>query len=325
LEDRGLDPSIVDSSRVTLLEGDPALPSFGLANDVFSQLESTVSYILHVGWRVDFNLELSSFEPNILGVRNLIDFSLKSKLPAPPRFVFVSTGAVLVCAKTPGLIPEEPAAPEAAIANGYTQSKWVSERILEIAAEQTSLRSVMVRVGQVSGGVNGCWNPLEWIPGIVQSSVLTKSLPSLGKTIRLLPSEASGKALAQILDTKVIPPVLYLHLVNPTASKWDDIFDCIAKKLDVPLIPYSQWISKLKEASTTVKSVQEHSFLRLLEFYEALNQGSGPEAGEMPLCSTEVARSVCPVLNEEELRDVKAEEIQRWIGYWSSLGLLKKS
>ena len=48
-----------------------------------------------LGWRVDFNLGLSTFEPNVAGVRNLINLALESKLPIPPRFIFVSTVAVL--------------------------------------------------------------------------------------------------------------------------------------------------------------------------------------------------------------------------------------
>jgi len=182
---------------------------------------------------------------------------------------------------------------------------------------------VIVRVGQVSGGLNGSWNPLEWIPGIVQSVALTGSLPSLGKTISLLTLQTSAQALVQTLNAKTTPPVLHLHLINPTPSQWDDIFDRIAKILDVPLVSYPEWLSKLREASTTVRNAQEHSALRLMVFYGSLDQGSGPEAGGLPSCSTEVTRGVCPVLNGEELRDVKAEEIQRWLDYWKSLGLLK--
>ena len=49
LEDRGLDPSIVDSQKIVLLEGDPALPGFGLEDDILSELKSTVTHILHIG------------------------------------------------------------------------------------------------------------------------------------------------------------------------------------------------------------------------------------------------------------------------------------
>ena len=214
-------------------------------------------------------------------------------------------------------------APESATSNGYGQSKWVSERILEVAAEQTSLQPVIVRVGQVSGGINGSWNPLEWIPGIVQSATLTRSLPSLGRVISLLPLQTSAQALVEVLDAKTRSPALHLHLVNPTPSQWDDVFGHVAKKLDVPLVSYREWLSKLKKVSTTVKSAQEHSALRLLEFYGSLTQGSGSEAGGLPSCNVEVARGACPTLNGEGLRGVTAEEIQRWLDYWRSLGLLK--
>ena len=214
-------------------------------------------------------------------------------------------------------------APESATSNGYSQSKWVSERMLEVAAERTSLHPVIVRLGQVSGGVNGSWNPLEWIPGIVQFTALTKSLPTLGRVISLLPLQTTAQALVQVLGAKTTPPALHLHLVNPTPSQWDDVFGRVAEKLDVPLIPYREWLSKLKEASATDKNTQEHSALRLLDFYGSLAQGGGSEAGGLPSCNTEVARSVCPALNGEGLRGVTAEEIQRWLDYWKSLGLLK--
>jgi len=49
LEDRGLDPSIIDSPKITLLEGDPSLPGLGLADDVFLELKSSVTHIIHIG------------------------------------------------------------------------------------------------------------------------------------------------------------------------------------------------------------------------------------------------------------------------------------
>jgi thioester reductase-like protein len=207
--------------------------------------------------------------------------------------------------------------------NGYSQSKRVSERILEVTAERTSLRPVIARVEQVSGGVNGYWNPLEWITGVVQSVVLTKSLPSLGQAISLLPLQTCTQALVQTLGIKKVSPCLHIHLVNPTQSQWNEVFGYISKELGVPLIPYSEWLSQLKEVSTTIKNTQKHSALRLVEFHETLDEGGGSEAGGLASCDTEVMRGVCPILNEEGLRIIEVGEIQRWLNYWKSLGLLK--
>jgi hypothetical protein len=111
--------------------------------------------------------------------------------------------------------------------------------------------------------------------------------------------------------------------VNPTKSHWNDVFGYISKELDVPLVPYPEWLSQLKEASTTIKNTQKHSALRLLGFYETLDEGDGSEAGGLAPCNTEVTRGVCPILNEEGLKTVEVGEIQRWLSYWKSLGLLK--
>lgn len=68
--------------------------------------------------------------------------------------------------------------PTVAIGNGYGESKWVSERILTVAGEQTHLKPVIARVGQLSGNsATGAWNATEWFPALVQSSKIVGCLP----------------------------------------------------------------------------------------------------------------------------------------------------
>lgn len=67
--------------------------------------------------------------------------------------------------------------PRVAIAMGYSESKWVSERILQITSEKTPLRGVVIRVGQLCGGFNGSWNQSEWVPSIVRSGEVLGVLP----------------------------------------------------------------------------------------------------------------------------------------------------
>jgi len=76
-------------------------------------------------------------------------------------------------------VPEVAAEVEMALGTGYGESKWICEEILAISRAETGLQPVIVRVGQVSGGVNGYWKPSEWIPSIIQSVTLTGCLPSL--------------------------------------------------------------------------------------------------------------------------------------------------
>lgn len=45
-------------------------------------------------WPVNFNYAVQTFEPAIKGTRNLVDLALRSTLPSPPRFMFISSISV---------------------------------------------------------------------------------------------------------------------------------------------------------------------------------------------------------------------------------------
>jgi hypothetical protein len=49
LKDRGLDPSVVDSPKVVLLEGTISQPKLGLADDLYEELRTTVTHVMHIG------------------------------------------------------------------------------------------------------------------------------------------------------------------------------------------------------------------------------------------------------------------------------------
>jgi thioester reductase-like protein len=83
------------------------------------------------------------------------------------------------------------------VGTGYSESKWVAERILDAAAERTALRPVVVRLGQVCGEGNGTWNEKEWFPSLVKSALTLGCLPSLngvrGMLIKLVRCSLIGR------------------------------------------------------------------------------------------------------------------------------------
>lgn len=121
-------------------------------------------------WQVDFNLSLESFEPHIAGVRELIELSNSS--PKKPPILFTSSISTLN--NWPLKHPDEKV-PERAFhdfsipaAMGYGESKYISERLLEIATEKCGISAAIVRVGQLAGPVvkEGVWSKQEWLPSV---------------------------------------------------------------------------------------------------------------------------------------------------------------
>jgi nucleoside-diphosphate-sugar epimerase len=87
--------------------------------------------IIHNAWKLDFNLSLGSFEPNIRGTRNLIDFALAGPNPSCTRFLFTSTVASAQSwNQGNGPFPEE-VMPDASVAvgGGYGEGKYVTEQV----------------------------------------------------------------------------------------------------------------------------------------------------------------------------------------------------
>ena len=95
LERRGFDPSLVDTPKLTLLNADLAAGDLGIGELLLEELRNTVTHIIHAGWLINWASDLSRFEPLIKGTRNLVDLSLSSPLPTPPRIIFISSVAVL--------------------------------------------------------------------------------------------------------------------------------------------------------------------------------------------------------------------------------------
>jgi len=49
LRDRGLDPSVVDSPKAVLLEGTISQPKLGLADDLYEELRTSITHVIHIG------------------------------------------------------------------------------------------------------------------------------------------------------------------------------------------------------------------------------------------------------------------------------------
>lgn len=79
---------------------------------------------------------------------------------------------------------EVPVDASVAVGSGYGESKWVTERLLEVVASETRLHTVSVRMGQLSGSLNGAWNAADWLPSLIKSSIYLKCMPTMDKVRR---------------------------------------------------------------------------------------------------------------------------------------------
>ncbi|GJJ11717.1 putative secondary metabolism biosyntheticenzyme, partial [Clathrus columnatus] len=262
---RGNDVSLLDSEKIIFVEGDTSAENLGVDIELFEQIRDSVTTIIHTAWRVDFNISLISYETAICGVRHLIDLALSSPHTTPPQLVFTSSIETLAWANVPPI-------KEAAFKNvdlitdtGYTESKWISEQILESSSLETSLKPIIVRVGQLSGGINGNWNTQEWFPALVKVSQTLKAVPATEGLVSFIPLHTAAKALVELRHSSCT----FANLVHPRPITWNVVIGWVGERLKLPILPYSEWLRKLELLPRTSETLSHNPALHILDFYRA--------------------------------------------------------
>ncbi|TFK37074.1 hypothetical protein BDQ12DRAFT_221196 [Crucibulum laeve] len=326
-----IDLDILRSKKIVLLEGDLTSDHLGLGERAYKTLQLEVTCIMHNAWHVNFNVSLSSLEPLIIGTRRLIDFALGSPFVQPPRILFVSSLGIFMNWTGGPSSPEEPNCRAAtAIGSGYSESKWVAERILAQAAATTPLRPVIVRVGHLCGGHKGSWNRVEWLPILVRSGVILKCIPSPVGEITWIPVHVAAGSLVEMRNSND----QFMNLRHPHPVPSTFVFSTIAELLRVPLVGYIEWLNRLEASrpdstsrskDLTMAATDDPAII-LLDFFRyayrpiSLNNVD-QEAFAFPSAAIEKALSAAP-LHLANAPPLTKADVASWIRYWQDIKFL---
>ncbi|KAF8908295.1 acetyl-CoA synthetase-like protein [Mucidula mucida] len=296
----GLDAGLLQSPKLSLFVMNLSR-GVSLPNEVIKSL----THIIHNAWRVDFNLALVSFEPNILEATYLLNVARENRI----RFIFTSSVGVFATARPDDRLLESPVDVRTASATGYSASKWIVEELIRALPE---VGGIVLRIGQLAGGRTGAWHTREWFPTLVQSSKELGCLPTSNKEISWIAVSDGATIIADNLD---IPAATY-HIVHPRPVPWSSLSKTISEELGVKLVPYTEWLDlMLGSREETVAS------RKLLTFFEENAQVldyDNRDAFGMPhivLSSSLKVRDIHP-LNEDDVR--------RWMAYWRRVGICEK-
>jgi hypothetical protein len=114
-----------------------------------------------------------------------------------------------------------------------------------------------------------------------------------------------------------------VHLVNPRPVPWRTLAAAICMELDVPLVPYTDWLSRLENAAkgrNHAAPVLRAS--RLLQFFQTVDgHNSNVEAFGLPKLDMRRALHSSESLRRAG-RQLGAGDVTQWIKYWYSVDLL---
>jgi len=318
---RGLDVTLLRAAKLSIVEGDLLAPFLGLPVSLFYELTDSVTHIAHLAWPIDFGAPLSAYDSAIHGVRKLVDVASTARHQV--RLIFTSTAGIFRRLPSSGPAPETMIEdPIIAIGSGYTESKWVAEKVLQIAGNHGAVLPTIVRVGQLTGGVNGAWRTAEWVPSMISTSVALGCLPDGSGDVSWISVDTAAAVMVDYLQSSK----LILHLRHPRPVPWSNAIRHFASVLKLPLVSYTDWFTRLDQGLlSTFDDERVHLLepgLRLLEFFRLPYDANEPRPDIMNKLMHEVVNanglSESETLRNPVLPQISKADVEKWIGYWKS-------
>ncbi|KAL7953326.1 hypothetical protein V8C34DRAFT_321272 [Trichoderma compactum] len=315
----------IDFSKVEFLGVDLSKPYFNLDQAKYHDILATADRIIHNAWPVNFNISVNSFKPYILGVRQLVEFSNKAAKKFP--IIFISSIGTVQGWTKPEPIPEHRLDDLTLPKMGYGQSKFAASSILDAAVEQSRVSAAIIRVGQIAGAriKEGTWNPQEFIPSLIASSVHMGMLPaSVGPqdVVDWTPVEDIAGLVLDVAGINQKIPLSnisgYFHGVNPSASSWAEIATILkayyGERIKA-LVPFDEWIHALEASAidATAEDVEKNPGIKLIDTYKGMEEQGRAGPGHIYF---DVTRTVAHSQTMRKLGPIDEALIKNWCDQW---------
>ncbi|WP_428836488.1 type I polyketide synthase [Streptomyces cheonanensis] len=290
----------IEEDRLSIVVGDLAEPRLGLTAADFDALSRSVDAVYHAGAAVNWVQPYATVRAaNVGGTEELL------RLAARHRTVplhHVSTLGVYVGRDTGGapLRTTDPTGPGETLPTGYTQSKWVSEQIIDLARER-GLPVSVYRIDLIAGDreTGACQaRDFVWLSlkGMLQAGAVPSGVPV---SFRLMPVDYTSAAILH-LSRRAENSARTFHVCGHTGLPLEDM---IAELRDAghPLAEHD-----LDTWRALVAADPDNALLPLLDAFDVM--AAAPDAFYPPIDDSETAAGLagsgisCPPADRELFR-----------------------
>nr|WP_274598958.1 amino acid adenylation domain-containing protein [Streptomyces albus] len=200
--------------RVRCVVGDLAGAHLGLSPDTWEDLAATVDVIYHNGALVNFVYPYSALKaPNVGGTQQVLELACTRRLKAVHH---VSTIDTLLATHTPRPFLEDDTPLQSAVnvPAGYTGSKWVAEKVVDVARRR-GIPVTVFRPGLILGHTRtGATQPTDYLLVAFRGYLPMAVLPDYPRIFDTVPVDYVASAIVHIsLDSRALGG--FYHLFNP--------------------------------------------------------------------------------------------------------------
>lgn len=298
-------------NRIIPIVGDISKFQLGLSNEQFQQMASQIDTIYHSAALVNYAYPYSRCRPhNVLGTQEVLRFASHTKIKTVHH---ISTGGVFGSATYYGNVVTESdqLVHRDGIHLGYSQSKWVAEKLV-MAARERGLPVCTYRIQFISGhsqtGAVNANNLL--ITLLIKGFIEIGIAPDIDYEVNICPVDFVAKAIVHLSKKRQSLGKAF-HIQNTQPIHWNRLFNWI-KDFGYPIEQVSYEIL-LENIHRVVRSREyvlypllpfivekrSHDKLTILELYQKARR---PEIiCQKTLDSLADTSIVCPPINGELL------------------------
>ena len=186
--------------RIVAVPGDLAQPQLGLTDATFDQLAEQVDLIVHSGAQINWLASYAALKPaNVLGTAAIIRLAAHRRLKPLHYVSSVAVFPIIGQPAFPTIDEHTPLDHGGVLHGGYTQSKWVAEKLVAIA-QMHGLPVAIYRPGLVVGhSKTGVWQGDNVIANMLRSWIELGMAPDIEAQLDLAPVDYVSRAMVQLL------------------------------------------------------------------------------------------------------------------------------
>ncbi|MEA5549509.1 amino acid adenylation domain-containing protein [Anabaena cylindrica UHCC 0172] len=241
------------SSRIIPVVGELSQPRLGISVEKFDELAKRIDVIYHSGAQVNFSKPYSFIKAaNVLGTQEILKLACLHQLK-PVHYI--STAAVfstIACLTGTKTLYEDDdidkSEPYLYHDIGYTQSKWVAEKLIWIAKSR-GIPITVIRLGFLMGQEQtGVTNTNDYISRLIKGCIQVGSFPELvNQKQELITIDYASKAIVH-LSRKHKSLGKAFHIVSLPSQNVDliQLFELVsAYGYKLEKLPFSEWTQRL--------------------------------------------------------------------------------
>ena len=232
--------------RIVGVAGDLSEPRFGLDAASFNALAEGLGGILHNGARLSYTLPYSQLRPtNVGGTLEVLRLAVAGPRPLPVQFISSTAVAEATAYRDREILESDDLTEWQGIVLGYSQTKWVSERLV-LAAAARGLPVTVFRPSLIGGhSRSGAWNADDYIHRLVRGCLELGQTLDVMAELDLVPVDYVTAAIGA-LAWKSEHAGQVFHLSHPQPVLWSDLLEGFSDQ-SPQQVPLEDWLRALSE------------------------------------------------------------------------------